>query len=300
MTSKNGRYPLRILRILAVVICLTFAAGLVGALTVPAHADPVAAASHGTHAPGIPGPGGVLDFDFVPTLHATPTGTGNPFRIVQHGTAPSTCAVGTVAVPCFPSEVTNSTPDAHLPQVVKYAGQTNIDPRLILTILYGESAHCHAFGCDAADGVYDWATHKTEGPSYGMADMKQGVFLEVQAAHPTLFGKYQWSDLQTNDDLAIDTLAWKLYDITVPSGQETKVLPGDDRLPRTWNKNFKRDEMIGMAWNKGAGAAIDYAKGVLPDGNVKRDLTNYKAMIDQNWDRADQVICRSGAFTCSL
>jgi len=263
----------------AVAITAALATAVLFALP-RAHAD-------AGHDPGLPGPGGTLD---IPTLTATAKGKGDPFRMEQSAAGYPFCYVGSEMVPCAAGVGTNPEPEQYISAIVKYGAQTSIDPRLILTMLWNEDGHWHALGGDAANGLYDWVRGRTDGPSYGMADMKQAPFDEVKAAHPTLFGDRKWTDLQTDPDLAVQTLAWKLYDISGPVGS--------DILPRHWNAAFTRDEMLAMAWNQGAGNAVAYSDGKAT-GDVKKNLDSYKSGVDQYWDRADQIICRSGAFTCS-
>ncbi|MFG3208028.1 hypothetical protein [Streptomyces sp. NPDC048192] len=267
--------------------------------------------SANTHDPNITGPGGVRDN--LPTLVATPT-TPIPFR-QEIGTAAtngtSFCFVGSVMVQCTASNPTNPAPESYISAIVKYANEAGIDPRLMLTMLWNEQEHWHALGGDTVNGWWDSlpVVGNPDGPSYGMADMKQATFDQVRNAHPALFGPYQWTDLQTNNDLAIRMFAYQLADTeghrtpdqTDQVWQAVQAQAPELVIPTTWrDTGIKRDEMLAMAANVGARTAAGIANGTLTDQKVKDKGTWYKSAIDDKWARADQIICQSGAFNCSL
>ncbi|MEU5599240.1 hypothetical protein [Streptomyces sp. NPDC020298] len=266
-----------------------------------------------SHDANITGPGGVRDN--LPTLVATPT-TPAPFR-QEIGTAAtngtSFCFVGTVMVQCTASNPTNPAPEYYISAVVKYAAQAGVDPRLMLTMLWNEQQHWHAPGGDTANGWWDSLplVGNPDGPSYGMADMKKEPFYQVHDSHSSLFGSHQWTDLQTNNDLAIQMLAYQLADekglrTADQSDQDWAITQTIDNhmhlvIPATWkDTSIKRDEMLAMAANVGARTAADIANGTPATEKIKEKGTWYKSSIGQQWARADQIICQSGAFTCSL
>lgn len=269
------------------------------------------------HDPNITGPGGIRDN--LPTLVATPT-TPAPFH-QEMGTAAtngtSFCFVGTVMVQCTASNPTNPAPEYYISAIVKYAAQAGVDPRLMLTILWDEQEHWHALGGDAANGLRDSLplVGNPAGPSYGMADMKKEPFYQVHDSHPSLFGTYQWTDLQTNNDLAIQMLAYQLADeeglrTADQSDHDWAITQTIDNhmhlvIPATWkDTSIKRDDMLAMAANAGAGVAADVANAVQATTKAAQDAQNnatwVRNHVDQKWAQADQIICQSGAFTCSL
>jgi hypothetical protein len=277
--------------------------------------DMVVPHSDGGLGSGFTGPTGYRD---LATLLATPNSNEDPFTITDvsydgEGNSSEYCSVGSVVVECQ-GPLLNPAPEQYVSTIVKYATQANVDPRLMLDILIAEEAHPHYLGGDAFNGWWDANIDPNpDGPSYGMADMKQDAFNQVQAEHPNLFGNYQWTDLQNNDDLAIQTLAWKLHDtlglspipglnvdpksITDPA---TLAKPNIDMIAPTWSGNLYRDEMLGVSWNNGAGVANSFAGIGQPlSADQLTKPTNEKNLIDQNWDYSNQVICDSGAFTCS-
>jgi hypothetical protein len=228
---------------------------------------------------------------------ATPNSTGNPFSAQATDAGFSLCYVGTVMVNCAgdgPFGVFNSPPESYVSQIARYAAQAGVDPRLMLTILWGESNKVHG---SLSDQVIDPNLDKAAcavtgsngcaGPSLGIADMKEATFDQVKANHPDLFGSSQWSDLTGNTDLAIQTLAWELHDLA-------------EQLSGGSVGNYSPQQVLGMAYNGGTSLAVDYANG---GSDISQDNKNklqfYADMISQNWGKADQIFCDSGAFTCA-
>ena len=263
MTAKNGRHPLRLIRILAVAICLTLAAGLAGALTVPAHAATVGIATgqpSDTHDPGMPGPGGSKN---VPTLGVAPSPAANPNAPLPVPTA----------------------------WAVQYSGETGIDPRTLLAIYLDEGyGPPHGTIADGVRHIVDGMQKKPEGPSLGITSVKQSTFNEVKALHGDIFKNDSWLDLSWNPALAMRVLAWKLSDLEV--GRDPAQL-----LPDHWNPSYKREQVFALAWNGGIGRAMDYVSGrSVPD---KGKLDTYLDHFNQSWPKADQMIDCRNLYLCT-
>jgi hypothetical protein len=229
-------------------------------------------------------------------VKATPNGTGNPFKMVTSDTI-TLCYVGTVLVTCtgsFPFGTLNVSPESYVSQIANYAGQAGGDPRLMLAILWNESNKVHGgFSDQFVDPLLDSAacavtgSNGCAGPSLGIADMKEATFNQVKKNHPDIFGSSQWNNLTGSTDLAIQALAWELRDL---QGQ----------VPAANVGNYSPQQVLGMAYNGGAGLALDYARGGNDlSSDTKKKLQWYADQIGQNWSKADQIFCSSGAFTCT-
>lgn len=262
------------------------------------------------HDPGVPGPGGKRDG--LPVLVATQVGSSNPFTV--GGPDGTSCFVGDIPVECSGLNPLNEAPEGFLPAIAKYAKAAGVDPRLMLMILWTEDAHAH-FADDLLANL-DSALGNTAGNSLGLADMKMQPFIQVQSAHHELFGNHTWEELKTNDDLAIQTLAYKLADIEgIRTSDQTNAdwaaaQSNGDVLPATWtNTSYRRDDVAALAYNSGATAAVSFVDqdqswltqigNFFTKGATQRNLVVYQNEFNLNWSHADGLFCGSGAFTCT-
>ncbi|MBV9379820.1 MAG: hypothetical protein JOY82_24965 [Streptosporangiaceae bacterium] len=248
---------------------------------------------------------------------ATPTGTENPFKQVLQPGGIFFCYVGTVHVECTathdgPLGDLNTAPESYVSQIAHYANEAGVDPRLMLIILWSESNRPHSPAADQATTEFDQAKCNLGdsvaclGPSLGIADMKKQTFDQVQGRHSDLFPpqSVHLNDLSGNTDLAIRMLAWALHDISsYPDPTNHNVNDPDRQLPGGDVGGYSPQQLLAMAYSKGIGSALKYAKGgaerATVPGNTQTDLQNYANRVSQYWNEANQIFCNSGAFTCT-
>ncbi|MET8957345.1 hypothetical protein [Streptomyces sp. NPDC004533] len=211
----------------------------------------------------------------IATLAATQLTDGDP---VQHSTdIPATCSVGDIPL----DALTCGGPVKYLGLVVKYANEATIDPRLMMNILRNEDG-CHFPGMPHTAWCEELRSHLPT--SLGIANMRQNAFTQAQQQSEGLLAGRTWQDLAHDPALDVEAEAWYL-----------KAL--ETQMPATWPTAYARDELLAMAYNAGVDNITPIINGSQSPGT---NAQNYLNGIRSNWDRTDQIICRSGALTCSL
>ncbi|MBG6137823.1 RHS repeat domain-containing protein [Longispora fulva] len=182
--------------------------------------------------------------------------------------------------------------------ILAAAAEAGIDPLLLFAILLNES--CDLKCVTYADGAWRaFSTFKTwwwtgtgiwskeAGPSIGVGQMKEGTFEKTRAAHYQL-ADVAWSDLDSDDDLAIRATAFRLKDLDrlLPNGFEGFTEPG--------GVNYSRDKLVAYGYNAGDEYMVQKASGT----GGPLEYTHYIEMYSGNRARADQLFCRSGYFAC--
>jgi RHS repeat-associated protein len=229
------------------------------------------ATSH-TPGPGISGPPGSKD---VPTVVAVSLGDVVHKRFIYspHGLIP-VCMVGTVSVGC-------GSPAIYAEKIVEYARDAGVDPRLLLAILLQEGR--------AADGhgqIEKWAIKWGYDTSRGIGNMGEATFIEVRRGRS--YSNADWAELSDNPDLAIRASADYLHDLSSKAA---------DKFSGT-AAQLRRDELIGAGYRSGVEPVEHMSRGV-ESAATRSEMLQYAGYINQQWAVANNVICGSGAFTCS-
>lgn len=181
---------------------------------------------------------------------ATATQTASP--------APST--------PAPPPETgTNQDPAAFAAPVAEHAAAAEINPVLLMAVLYNESYKPH-------DPELERAWQKIDpDAAFGVANMHRAAFDDTKQGRP--FADRQWEELPDDPDLAIEAAAWYLHDMAAQ-------LPVAERPPYT------HDELLALGYNAGPGAMRSVANGSAPGTQAQ----SYVDRLRDNWEKAEAAV----------
>ena len=222
-----------------------------------------------------------------PSIDQGVTGAKHTTLVAQSAGAPALqpstalqggCTLGTIPL----DALTCSGPVKYIDTVVTDAAQAQVDPRLLLAILYNESG-CHFRHIPHSVACEDFRSHLNG--ALGIANMHPAAFAQAQAqsqAGTALTGT--WQDLANNPGLDIQAEAWYIAYL-------------DQQLPSTWPSAYGENELLAMMYNGGATNLLPVVQGTEDPGPVAQ---GYLDDVQGNWDYIDQLICRSDAYTCSL
>jgi soluble lytic murein transglycosylase-like protein len=178
----------------------------------------------------------------------------------QDSPAPSTTAPP-------PQSGVNQDPAAFADSVVEHAGAAEINPVLLMAILYNESYKPH-------DPDLERAWQKVDpDAAFGVANMHRAAFDDTKQGRP--FADRRWEELPDDPDLAIQAAAWYLHDLAAG-------LPVAERAP------FSHDDLLALGYNAGPGAMREVANGGTPGTQAR----SYVDRLRDNWDKADDAVRR--------
>ncbi len=116
--------------------------------------------------------------------------------------------------------------------------------------------------------------------------MGKDTFNEVKRG--SSYSNANWAELSDNPDLAIRASADYLHDLSLTAA---------DKFSGT-AAQLRRDELIGAGYRSG-GLAVDHMSRGVKSNATHSEMLQYAGYINQQWAVANNVICGSGAFTCS-
>jgi len=187
------------------------------------------------------------------------------------------CSVGSVPL----DALTCGGPVKNIDSVVTYAAQAHVDPRLLLAILYNESG-CHVPQIPHSPACEFVRSHLSG--ALGIANMHPDAFTQAQTQAAGALDGHSWSDLAYNTDLDVQAEAWYVASL-------------DQQLPASWSGSYGQNELLAMMYNGGAANLAPVVQGTQKPGP---DAQSYLDQVRGNWDFIDELICRSGAYNCSL
>ena len=189
-----------------------------------------------------------------------------PAPTVPTATRPASPAPSTTA-PTGPTVGVNQDPAAFAGSVVEHAGAAEINPVLLMAILYNESYKPH-------DPELERAWQKIDpDAAFGVANMHRAAFDDTKQGRP--FADRQWEELPDDPDLAIQAAAWYLHDLATR-------LPVDERPP------FTHDDLLALGYNAGPGAMSSVANGAAPGTQAR----SYVDRLRANWAKAADAVDR--------
>ncbi len=193
-----------------------------------------------------------------PTSAATRPATPVPSATKSSAPVPS---------PSVPSPGTNQDPAAFADPVVEHAGAAEINPVLLMAVLYNESYKPH-------DPELERAWQKIDpDAAFGVANMHRAAFDDTKQGRP--FADRQWEELPDDPDLAIQAAAWYLHDLAAR-------LPVHERPPYT------HDDLLALGYNAGPGAMRAVANGADPGTQAR----SYVDKLRGNWAKAEDAVGR--------
>ncbi|MGF1430524.1 transglycosylase SLT domain-containing protein, partial [Kitasatospora sp. LaBMicrA B282] len=152
-------------------------------------------------------------------------------------------------------------PAHYAAQVRTRAGQSGIDPQLLMAILYNESYKPHDPSFERA-----WQSMKPDA-AFGIANMHKAAFDDTKAGRD--FANRSWDQLPDDPDLAIEAAAWYLHDL---AGQ----------LPAHLAAGLTQDDLLALGYNAGAGNMLAFARGT----SIGPQARSYLDQLHANWSQA--------------
>jgi soluble lytic murein transglycosylase-like protein len=152
-------------------------------------------------------------------------------------------------------------PALFAPEVIRYARQAGIDPRLLMAILLNESYKPHDPSFQR-----EWLKLKPTA-SLGIANMHEATYDEVRQGRS--FANRPWTDLIDDPALAIEAAAWYLHDLA-------------RQLPSPHASAYTTDELLALGYNAGAGNMRAFAEGTPPGSQSATYLQTFRS----NWPKA--------------
>jgi soluble lytic murein transglycosylase-like protein len=179
-------------------------------------------------------------------------------------TQPDSPAPSTTA-PSATDPGTNQDPSKFADSVTEHAAAAEINPVLLMAVLYNESYKPH-------DPELERAWQKIDpDAAFGVANMHRAAFDDTKQGRP--FAERKWEELPDDPDLAIEAAAWYLHDMAAQ-------LPVDERPPYT------HDELLALGYNAGPGAMRSVANGSEPGTQAQ----SYVDRLRDNWAKAEQAV----------
>lgn len=149
-------------------------------------------------------------------------------------------------------------------QVRKSAKKADINPQLLMAILYNEDYKPHTPELERS-----WQRIKPDA-SFGIANMHRAAFNETKRGR---FTKRQWEELPDHPDLAIEAAAWHLHDLA-------------NRIPTNRTAELTKDELLALGYNAGAGNMRAFARGAHPGPQAQSYLNN----LHDNWAKSGKAV----------
>jgi soluble lytic murein transglycosylase-like protein len=155
-------------------------------------------------------------------------------------------------------------PARYAPQVIRYAKQAEIDPQLLMAILYNESYKPHDPAWERA-----WQRIKPDA-AFGVANMHKAAFDEAKQGRD--FADRTWQQLPDDPSLAVEAAAWYLHDLA-------RQLPAE-------HGHYTEDELLALGYNTGPGNMVAFARGAKPGVAAQ----SYLDQLHTNWTSAAQAL----------
>ena len=156
-------------------------------------------------------------------------------------------------------------PADHAESVVTHCASADVDPVLLMAVLYNEAYKPH-------DPEQERKWHEYDPDSgFGIANMHEDAFNDVKQGRD--FADRKWDELPDDPDLAVQAAAWYLHDLA-------------SQLPSDWPADYSTEDLLALGYNAGPGNMLAYADGGEPDDSVR----NYLDDTHENWDKAEKAI----------
>jgi hypothetical protein len=182
----------------------------------------------------------------------------------ERGDAPHRPAGGPRTATVATASLQNG-PGRFAPQVLRSASAAQINPQLLMAILYNEAYKPHN---PALEKVWQ---HFSDDAALGVANMHKRTFDEVKKGHH--FANREWEDLSDDHGLAIEAAAWQLRDLS-------------NHLQEHRTSTDTADELIALGYNAGPTNMRKFARGAPPGPEAK----SYLERLRQNWSIAGQAL----------
>ncbi|GAB1513006.1 lytic transglycosylase domain-containing protein [Actinophytocola sp. KF-1] len=161
----------------------------------------------------------------------------------------------------------NQDPAEFADAVVEHAGAAEVNPVLLMAILYNESYKPH-------DPELERAWQKIDSDAaFGVANMHRAAFDDTKQGRP--FAGRRWEELPDDPELAIQAAAWYLHDLAA-------------RLPVAERPPFSHDDLLALGYNAGPGAMSAVAGGDTPGSQARA----YVDKLRGNWAKAEAAVAR--------
>ncbi|MFI7673912.1 transglycosylase SLT domain-containing protein [Actinophytocola sp. NPDC049390] len=161
----------------------------------------------------------------------------------------------------------NQDPAEFADPVVEHAGAAEVNPVLLMAILYNESYKPH-------DPELERAWQKIDpDAAFGVANMHRAAFDDTRRGRP--FADRRWEELPDDPDLAIEAAAWYLHDLAA-------------RLPVAQRPPLRHDDLLAIGYNAGPGAMSAVANGAAPGTQAQ----SYVEKLRRNWAKAEDAVRR--------
>ncbi|WP_269855493.1 transglycosylase SLT domain-containing protein [Streptomyces sp. RPT161] len=163
----------------------------------------------------------------------------------------------------------NQDPSRYAPQVIKYAKQAEINPQLLMAILYNESYKPHDPAWERA-----WQRIKPDA-AFGIANMHKAAFDETKQGRD--FADRDWQQLPDDPALAVEAAAWYLHDLA-------------RQLPAERSSRYTEDDLLALGYNTGPGNMAAFARGAKPGAAAQ----SYLDQLHSNWSVAARALHGAG------
>ncbi|MER6572284.1 lytic transglycosylase domain-containing protein [Streptomyces sp. NPDC001093] len=197
-------------------------------------------------------------------VRAAHTPQGDPPPHGKASASPSTPSAGSTA-PSLSSATSSYDPADYAASVRTRARQAGVSAQLVMAILYNEAYKPHDPSFERA-----WQKYKPDA-AFGIANMHRATFDEVKKGRD--FAGRRWEELPDDRDLAVEAEAWYLHDLSV-------------QLPAHWTAPYKRNDLLALGYNTGAGNMLAFARGATPDSQAR----SYLDRLHANWAEAGKAV----------
>jgi hypothetical protein len=162
-------------------------------------------------------------------------------------------------------QATSHDPERLAPAVRAHAEAAEVNPVLLMAILYNESYKPHGPLLERA-----WQLLHRDS-AFGVANMHRLAYERTRRGRP--FAGRTWSELPGDPDLAVQAAAWHLHDLLA-------------QLPRLTTDTFTADELVAMGYNAGVRNMSRFAKGTPPGPRAQA----YLDQLREHWPRAEAAL----------
>ena len=161
-------------------------------------------------------------------------------------------------------QMSSRDPEQLAPQVRAHAGAAEVNPVLLMAILFVEAYKPHHPLLERA-----WQMLHRDS-AFGVANMHRRTYERTRTGRP--FAERAWQDLPDDPELAIQAAAWHLHDLRA-------------QLPATPGR-FPVDELLAMGYNAGARNMTRFAHGRRPGPRSRA----YLDRIREYWELAEKAV----------
>lgn len=158
----------------------------------------------------------------------------------------------------------NGSPEHLAPRVRAHAAAADVNPVLLMAILYAEAYKPHYPLLERA-----WQLLHRDS-AFGVANMHRRTYEHTRTGRP--FSSRAWRELPDDPDLAVQAAAWHLHDLRT-------------RLPRTAGP-YPEDELLAMGYNTGPRNMTRFARGRRPGPQARA----YLDRVRDYWEPAARAL----------